>query len=256
MYDLRIAESITKSGQLAIIWVGRKVNEALNKALGTDVDYVVYTDTDSIYVSLEAIVDHYNYSDRDTSDIVDMLDQFCEAKMQPIIDNGYEELAQYCNSYSQKMIMAREVISDNSVFCAKKRYAMSTLDSEGVRFDVNKPYIKTMGLDVVKSSTPMVVRSAMKNTIEKILNQNEEDVQDYIKEFKKEFKEQEPEDIAFPRGVNKLEESYCDANGNFLQGKTIPINSRAAMLFNRGIKESKLDVKKPNGFYKYVPHTG
>ena len=243
MFDLRLAESITKQGQLAIRWAGDWVNIALNRMLKSEkVDYVTYTDTDSIYVCLDEVVKRKGYADKETAEVVAMLDDFCENKMQPIIDRGYDELQKHCNSFSQKMVMAREVISDNAVFCSKKRYALSVWNSEGVAYD--EPYIKTLGLDVVKSSTPEVVRGAMKKTIELMLNHTERDVQAYIKEFRQEFNKQKPEDIAFPRGVNGMEDKYCDVNGNWLDGKTVPINSRAAITHNKAIRDYGLDLRE------------
>mgnify|MGYP001587859458 CR=1 FL=1 len=238
LFDIRLAESVTKQGQLSIRWAGDWVNKRLNEMLKTDADYVVYTDTDSIYVCLEAIVNKMGYADKSRPEIIEMLDQFCEAKMMPLIEDGYLELQRQCNSLEQKMIMAREVISDNSVFCAKKRYALSVWNSEGVAFD--EPYIKTIGLDVVKSSTPEVVRGAMKKTLGLILNHEETDVQQFIKTFKREFSQEKPEDIAFPRGVNGLEEKYCDVKGGFLPGVTVPINSRASITYNNAIRDKGL----------------
>jgi DNA polymerase elongation subunit (family B) len=250
MFDIRIAESITLAGQLAIRWVGRKTNEYLNGILKTkDVDYVVYTDTDSIYVNMEPVCailgeklgfDHNAREGEDVQKAVRALDKFCEDKMQKMIDDGYQDLAQYCNSYQQKMVMAREVISDNSVFCSKKMYAMSVWNSEGVQFE--DAYIKVMGIGmVVKSSTPQFVRDASKKTVKMILNSTEADVQDFIKDFKKSFRNEKPEAIAFPRGVNKLEETYCDVAGNIIQGKTVPIHSRAAIVYNKAVKDYGLD---------------
>lgn len=254
MFDIRLAESITKQGQLAIRWAGDWVNKELNKILKTnDVDYVVYTDTDSIYVSMEDVVNANGYDDKETAETVRFLDEYCEQVMQPIIDNGYKSLQWHCNSFDQKMVMAREVISDNSIFCTKKRYAMSVWNSEGVAFE--DAYIKTMGLDVVKSSTPEVVRGAMKKTIRMILNEGEQDVQQYIRDFKKDFRKEKPEAVAFPRGVNKLEESYCDVNGNFLSSVTIPINSRAGMVHNKLVRELNLvDYKEiiPGDKIKFI----
>lgn len=242
LFDIRLAESITKQGQLAIRWAGDWVNKELNKMLGTDKDYIVYTDTDSIYVNLECIVHRLGYQDKSTLETVDMLDKFCEQKMQPIIDNGYKSLQWHCNSFEQKMIMAREVISDNSVFCTKKRYAMSVWNSEGVAYE--EAYIKTMGLDVVKSSTPEVIRGAMKKTITMILNKEEVDVQQFIKEVKKDFKKFKPEEIAFPRGVNNMEEKYCAPDGSFLSGVTVPIHSRACIVYNNNIRKLGLQNYK------------
>ena len=49
-YDVILAEAITLSGQLNIRWIINHLNEFLNKTLKTkDVDYVVASDTDSVY---------------------------------------------------------------------------------------------------------------------------------------------------------------------------------------------------------------
>lgn len=248
MFDIRLAESITKGGQLAIRWVGRKTNEYMNAIMKTtDVDYVVYTDTDSIYVCMEAVAERlsgggklFNINDdSDRSKVVDALDKFCSEHMEKMIDECYEDLKQYTNSYQQKMVMAREVISDNSVFCSKKRYMMSVWNSEGVAFD--EAYIKVMGMDMVKSSTPQVVRDAMKKTANIVLNGSEQDLHKYVKDFREKFNNLPPEAIAFPRGVNKLEETYCKPNGSFRDDVTVVINSRAAINFNNAIKSYDLD---------------
>ena len=252
LYDIRLAESVTKSGQLAIRWIGRIINEYLNPTLGTtDYDYVCYTDTDSVYVNMEAVVKHAGMIDVDTQEIVKFLDAYCEDKMIPIIEAGYDDLRDYCNAYSQKMIMAREVISDNAVFCAKKRYAMSVWNSEGVQYD--EPYIKMMGLDVIKSSTPAVVRGAMKKTIRMLLNNTEEEVQEFIREFKIEYMKFTPEEIARPAGVTAMEEKYCDANGDFLP-VTVYYMSKAAIIYNRTIDRLGLDLERihPGDKMKYL----
>ena len=239
LFDIRLAESITKGGQLAIRHVGRVVNEYLNAMLKTNTDYVVYTDTDSIYVKLDIIVERMGMSGETPQAITKMLDQFCEAKMLPCIRDGYEGLKTYTNAYAQKMIMAREVIAERGVFCKKKRYFMSVWNSEGTQYD--KPKTKVMGLDLVKSSTPQFVRDAMSTTVDMILGPNESDVQDFIATFKQEFRAQPPEAIAFPRGVNKMEESYCNGHGEFMAGVTVPINSRAAINFNQYSKKLGID---------------
>lgn len=242
LFDLRLAESITKSGQLSIRWIGRIVNERLNSALKTDgVDYVVYTDTDSIYVKLEKVVEITGFTDKPTAEIVAMLDSFCATKMEPMINRGYEELAEYTNAYDQKMFMDREVISDNSIFCAKKRYAMSVWNSEGVAF--NEPYIKVMGLDLVKSSTPQVCRDAMKDVVRMILNNTEQEVQTYFKGFKAEYQNFTPEQIAMPSGVSSMEEKYCNFDGSFKEGN-VYYKSKACIHYNRHIDKLGLDKVK------------
>ena len=51
-YDVRQASGITTAGQFIIRFIEKKVNEYLNNVLQTKdhVDYIVASDTDSIYV--------------------------------------------------------------------------------------------------------------------------------------------------------------------------------------------------------------
>ena len=52
-YKLANAEAITLSGQVSIRWIENRMNSYLNKILKTeDVDYVIASDTDSIYLNL------------------------------------------------------------------------------------------------------------------------------------------------------------------------------------------------------------
>lgn len=241
LYDIRMAESITLSGQLAIRWIGRVLNEELNKLMGTtNHDFLIYGDTDSIYCGFDPIVEKCGMQDKDTPDVVEFLDKFCKDYVQDIIDTGYQQLFEYTNAYEQQMFMDREVIASSGIFCSKKRYALSVWDMEGVRY-TDEPYQKVLGLDVVKSSTPEVCRNAMKKTIRKMLNSSENDVQLYIRNFEKEYEEFEPQEIAFPRGVNKLEESYSRPDGSLRSDVTVPIHSRASINYNNELRILQLE---------------
>ena len=58
-YDIRQALAITKSGQLSIKWIEARINEYLNKLLSTeDIDYVVASDTDSLYITFDLSLIH------------------------------------------------------------------------------------------------------------------------------------------------------------------------------------------------------
>ena len=56
-YKLANAEAITLSGQVSIRWIEGKMNEYLNNLLQTEgEDYVIASDTDSIYLNLEPLL--------------------------------------------------------------------------------------------------------------------------------------------------------------------------------------------------------
>jgi DNA polymerase elongation subunit (family B) len=236
-FDIRMAEGITTSGQLSIRWMANKLNAFMNKTLKTEgKDYVVAIDTDSIYLTLETLVEQACAGQTDEQKIK-FMDKICEGIFQPFIDTGYQELADYMNAYSQKMQMKREVLADKGIWTAKKRYILNVHNSEGVQYE--KPKIKVMGLEMVKSSTPAVIRDKLRDSIEVILKGNQADLQNYIMNFRKEFDKLPVEEIAFPRGVNGMKQ-YA---GSPIYSKGTPIHVRGALLFNHYTKKFGLDKK-------------
>ena len=168
---MRIAEAITLGGQLSIRWVERDVNKFMNKLLNTDnVNYVVASDTDSIYLKLDKLVEKV-CKDKSPQQITDFINKAAEDKIQKVIDDSFKNLAKYVNAYQQKMIMKREAIANKAIWVAKKRYMMNVFDEEGIRFDI--PKLKIMGVEAVKSSTPEVCNK-IKDAIRVIMNDSED----------------------------------------------------------------------------------
>jgi len=242
-YDLRIAESVTVSSQLAIRWVANEINRYLNTLLDTKADYVIASDTDSVYVRLGELVDKVYGSEVDKmpkQKIIDFMDKVSEDKIQPLIQNTYQELAIYTHAYAQKMNMKREALADKGIWTAKKRYILNVYNNEGVQY--SEPDLKIMGLQVIQSSTPLVVRDRMRETIELMIKGTEADVQACIKKFKDEFKTLPPEEVSFPRGCNGLKE-YADSVTLYRKGT--PIHVKGAILYNHYLKKQNLDNKYP-----------
>ena len=236
-FNFDMAEAITMSGQLAIRWIERKFNEYLNRLLKTEkVDYIIASDTDSIYVNLEALAKILGVDDMQKK--ISAIDVFCEKKLQPMINTAYEELAIYTQSYQQKMRMKRETIADKAIWKAKKMYILNAWDVEGVRY--KEPQLKLQGIEAVRSSTPMACRSSIKQALKIIMNEDETAVQAYIAEFKSKFMQLPFEEIAFPRGVKGLEK-YADKHNIYTKGT--PIHVKGSLLFNHMIKKKGLGKK-------------
>jgi len=237
-FDLRMAEGITTSGQLSIRWMANKLNEFMNKTLKTTKkDYVIAIDTDSIYLTLETLVESTCAGKTDEQKI-QFMDKICEEVFQPFIDKGYKELADYMNAFDQKMQMKREVLADKGIWTAKKRYILNVHNSEGVQFA--EPKIKVMGLEMVKSSTPAVIRDKLKDSINVILEGDEKKLHRYIEEFRDTFNKLSIEEIAFPRGINGIKEYAASST---IYRKSTPIHVRGALLFNHQLKELNLTHK-------------
>ena len=241
-YNLRNAEAITLSGQVSIRWIENKVNGYLNKLLNSnEKDYVIASDTDSIYISLDDLVTKV-YGDKEVSQekVVDFLDKACKEKIEPFIDGSYTELAEYTNAYEQKMFMKRENIAARGIWTAKKRYILNVWDSEGVRY--NQPKLKMMGIEAVKSSTPMPCRKAIKDALNIMMTGEQDELIKFIDGFKKEFYSLPPEDIAFPRSVNGLRKFKSDTD---VYSKGCPLHVRGSLLYNFYVSQKKLENKYP-----------
>jgi DNA polymerase elongation subunit (family B) len=239
-YKLANAEAITLSGQVSIRWIENKMNGFLNKILQTEeVDYVIASDTDSIYLNMGPLVDKFlsNKSD-DKTKIVQLLDKICQDKLEPFIEQSYTELADYVQAYEQKMIMKRENIAERGIWTAKKRYILNVWNSEGVQY--NEPKLKMMGIEAVKSSTPAPCRQMIKDGLKLMMSGTEEDVINFIDESRKKFKQLPPEEIAFPRSVSDVVKYKSHSD---IYTKGTPIHCRGALLFNHYIKQKKLDNK-------------
>ena len=240
-FDLRNAEAITTSGQLSIRWIEKSLNSYLNKLLETDkVDYVIASDTDSVYITFERLVDKVFGESPETSKVVRFLDKVAVDKLEPFIDKCYQSLADLMGAYDQKMVMKREVIADKGIWTAKKRYILNCWDIEGVRY--KEPKLKMMGIEAVKSSTPAPCRDKIKEAMNILMTGDEKMLNTFIQEFRQEFMKLSPEEIAFPRSCNGVRKWTGEAE---LFRKRAPIHVKGAILYNYLIKKHKLDNKYP-----------
>ena len=243
-YKLENAEAITLGGQFSIRWIENRMNKYMNKLLKTqEVDYVIASDTDSIYLHMGPLVDAvYKGREKTIEGIVSFLDKICEVEFEKYISSSYEALANYVNAYEQKMFMKRETIAERGIWTAKKRYILNAWDIEGVRFA--EPKLKIMGIEAVKSSTPAPCREMIKKALTIIMSQTEDDVIDYIAKMRSDFKKLDPSLIAFPRSCNNVDKWESKFS---IYSKGTPIHVRGALLHNHYIKKNVLESK-----YSYI----
>jgi DNA polymerase elongation subunit (family B) len=236
-YRLENAEAITCTGQVAIRWIERKLNEFVNKVLKTEgVDYVVASDTDSIYLDLGNLVN--SVGDVGTQRTVDVLNKFCQDIIEPFISKSYDELSDYLNCYERTLVMKRECIAERGIWTAKKRYILNVWDNEGVRYE--EPKLKMMGIEAVKSSTPKPCRAYIKESLKIIMEGTEEQLIEYIAEKRTEFNQLPPEEIAFPRTGNNISK-FMDVSTLYKKGT--PIHIRGCIMFNHLLRQNKLTNK-------------
>ena len=240
-YINEMAEAITTSGQLSIRYAEKSVNDYMNKILKTDnVDYIVYIDTDSIYVKFGPLIESvFGTTDIDRLKGEEFLDKICSTKIEQVIERGYEKLAKDMGAYRNAMVMKREKITDRSIFIAKKRYIMNALNNEGVHFE--KPKISVTGIESVRSSTPEVCRNKMKDIFSVIMNDGEEATQKFIADFKEEFVKLSPEAVGRNSGTDNIDKYIDRGTGSYKKG--CPMHVRGCILYNRLLNEKGLSKK-------------
>ena len=255
-FDLLVATAITTSGQLSIRWIEKALNIYLNKVLDTtEIDYVIASDTDSVYITFDRLVNKLFKEGTKTKTIINFLDTIATEKLEPYINSQYEILAEKMNAYEQRMKMGREVIADKGIWTAKKRYILNVHDSEGVRY--KDPKLKIMGIEAVKSSTPAACREKIKEALIIIMNGDEKELNNFLAEFKDEFMSLPPEDIAYPRSCNgigkytsKTQKTYDLGSGEAVEygffKKGAPIHVKGSILFNHLLAKHKLTHKFVN----------
>ena len=250
-FDNNVAEAITTSGQLSIRWAEKAINIEMNNILKTeDVDYVIAIDTDSLYVNMDPLVKKF-----EPKNPTKFLDGITKDHFEKVLAKTYDALAKKMNVFENRMEMSREVIADRGIWVAKKRYFLNVLNNEGVQYA--EPKLKIMGIEAIKSSTPQMVRDKFKELFKVIMEKSEQDVQDFIAEFKTDFFKADPEDVSFPRGCKKLDKFahpdniYCTPNftkryddgDHIVTISSTPIHVRGSLLYNHFIDEFKLSKK-------------
>jgi len=236
-FDLRIAEGITLTGQHVIKWCERTVNDEINKILGTNEDYVIAIDTDSVYVNFKPFIEKFK-----PADPVKFLDEVCQDHFNKLFERSMEALFEDSNCFENRMDMDREVIADRGIWQAKKRYILNVHNSEGVQYE--KPKLKIMGIEAIKSSTPEHARNWMKELFPILMTGTEKETQDYIRACKEKFKSLRPEEVAAPRGVSDINKWQSRAE---IYAKGCPIHVRGSLLYNHMISDKGL-----SGKYDYI----
>jgi DNA polymerase elongation subunit (family B) len=234
-----MAEAITSTGQVFIKHTMCITNEIIQKILGNKIECGLMADTDSFYFSVDDIVKKHCKGKTDHQ-IVDFLEKFVVDILQPELNKQLSQIAKTMGIDDCKIFYKLECIGPSMIMVAKKKYMFDILYAEGVRY--SEPKMKVMGIEIVRSSTPSVVKDYLKKAAKICLSKNEEELQEYVTKVKEDFMKQSYHAICFPRGVNGMK-TYSSSSSIYMKG--CPIHVRAALLYNHHLKQRGLDSKYP-----------
>ena len=210
LFNADIAASVTGNGRFTNKSMAVAVNDMLKTKLPLPKgkEYLIYGDTDSFYLTIDNFVKaKAQKTELSFEDTINFCDNVCEKIIQPFVNDMTQKIGNALNIVENgPMAMDREIIADSGIFIAKKRYIARVLDTEGVR--LKEPKKKIMGLEIVRSSTPKFCRKYLKESIDILLDGDEESLQLWVSDVKKKFMESPIEDISRVTGVNKISHDF------------------------------------------------
>jgi len=149
-----------------------------------DDNFVIYSDTDSIYIHAEPLLKHLypNFDEMSGEDKDDVLEEVA-LKYQDIITDSYNTLATDCfNVHGKHMLeMKTECVIRSAYFRATRRYAQWITKQEGIV----KESLDVKGLEFKKANFPPVLGKFFHKALVDVLKgapQNE--IDNRVKEFK------------------------------------------------------------------------
>lgn len=231
-FDVRLAESVTLTGQAIIKYTINKINSLLQKDNNDSIDRGIMSDTDSFYFSMSYVVKDSIGDDKEKSRIID---RFFKENIEPYLEKELKAFGNKFGCVEHTVKMKREGIASKTLVVAKKRYAQLVINSEGVEYA--EPKLKIIGINAVRSDTPNYIRKLFSETLKTILSKDELSVQSLIKDRHEEFKRLPYDQIAKPTGVNGLTD-YYDSINVFKKGA--PRHVKGALIYNKLLKDKNL----------------
>ena len=191
----------------------------------------------SAYYTIEPFVEEFlkKNPDASLSETVDFCDKFETEVVQPKIQENIDEFCYYLNAMDKsKCGGKREIIADRFILLKKKKYLCRLRANEATVFPDDAPKIKAMGVELIKSSTPKFSIEHMNEALPILFDGTQKDLREWFEKCKTEFKNAPISDIVANMTVNCVD--Y-----DLRKGLSIPINSRASLIYNEFIKKHNLE---------------
>ena len=248
-YDVDNAEAVTLTGQTVIKSTADMANLKYNKELNTpNADSNIYIDTDSVFFSAVPLMDKrwpdWKKEEQDTiAGYVDII----AGEVQDYLNNFYDMLSvKIFNVPADKhrLEIKKEFVAKAGLWVAKKRYAQWIIMNNGVPMDK----LDVKGLDVKRSSFPKAFQECMGTVLIDILKgKTEQEISDFVLDFKKNMINREFKDIAKNSAVKEISK-YIPKGKRvpFTTMKGTPAHVKAAIAYNDCLKHF-------NAPFKYEP---
>jgi len=254
-YNVFVAEAITLQGQDLILFANSILDDYFlnhwhedtetHKALGlTKVNKIlaktvtVYNDTDSTYMTFQPVLDSCDWKD----DPKEFILKLKEIKLDKYFNDKFEEYAKKFNTHNIQNFEL-EKIAYSGLMMAKKKYVLDIAWKDpGIEYKPQEKLAYT-GVEIVQSSTPKFARKILKDLVNHIfVNGKKLDYSETVqklREYKKQFVMQDPDDIAKGVSIGDYEKYVLDDRKEIALADKCPINVRSAAVYNHILFQSK-----------------
>lgn len=263
LYNYNNAISITMGGQSLIKYMKNNFNKYMKEQFHKIVptlfpefkkefkplinDVVIQCDTDSLFVTLEEVINNLEISFKSNQELYDWMNDIDLR----FFSNFIEKILQiYAKRFGMEQIInfKREKIIKQKLTTAKKKYVDEILANEDKLF-IESPKISVTGIEIVRTDTPSFCKSKLKNAVNELfLNQcaNKIAMNSYIRSIKEQFIKTDVKEISIPKGVNEYTKYAKDTDYYIINGLSYPISCpihvRAAINYNYLIEKWKLPL--------------
>tara|TARA_B100001109_G_scaffold131718_1_gene107095 strand:+ start:2260 stop:4764 length:2505 start_codon:yes stop_codon:yes gene_type:complete len=231
-YDLDNAEATTLTGQALIKFSKKITNHFYNKELGTNDDYVIYIDTDSIFASAVPLIEK-RYPNEKLTEVM-MTQRIMEicSEVQDYLNKSYDYFAKkFLNIDKHVFDIKQEVVATTGLFITKKRYGLHIINDAGRK--VNTIHVK--GLDTVRSNFAVAMKELLGKVLSDVLAKvPKEKIDERISVFKRNMNSLHYDVMANPigvKGIGKYEVKDEDSPFSTYK-KGAPVHVKAAINYN------------------------
>jgi DNA polymerase elongation subunit (family B) len=256
-YDINIAEAVTLQGQDLIKYANKVFDDyfmniwhadtELHSKLGlTRVNKImqgvgIYNDTDSALLTFDPLLKSCD-APKDKNEIIDFISKIYELRLSDYLNKKFDEYAKERNTKNIQ-VLELEKISYSALMIAKKKYILDIAwRDSGVRSEPQEKILPT-GVEIVQGSTPKFARMVLKDMLKIIFangkNLKYEDVINKLKEYKRQFVFQDPDDISKTISIGDYEKYVREDRRTVDLMDKCPINVRAAAYYNHYLLNSK-----------------
>jgi DNA polymerase elongation subunit (family B) len=246
--NLFISKAITLTGQRLDQESIKFVNKEINSELGTDKDYVVTADTDSLFFEMKDLIKHRrpDVDIKNREQVVPValeITKEYQDKTIPFLQNLCKSQFNCDNEYFE---LKQEVVLERGYFAGKRRYAQFIVNKEGVPTEE----LDIKGMDVMKSNmTPMYAVFGKGLIMDIMYGKPKKEIDKKIQDFRNEVKNTHYSKLAKPTGVKQINNYIASkpASGQIFSklGNKCPINTKAAIFTNDLIRFKGLDKQYP-----------